>query len=185
MLFLQSGFEFRLVSREVLFIASGIEEDLRAVLGEARQLILEVEIAAMRAEENVARERSQHAEGAREILRDARVRRRLAGSVDEVEVRPEAHAADDHDVAQLIGGLAGHMDGKGPGGAAAGMARGLVSREHGAAEIDDLAVVQNSVDVCRRVGRHRAGRSEEVGAAAALDDLGVALHDHVLRVRLT
>ncbi len=31
---------------------------------------------------------------------------------DEVEVRPEAHAADDDNVAQLIGGLAAEMDRK-------------------------------------------------------------------------
>lgn len=71
--FLQRGFELRLASRDELLVSDSIKENFWPFLGQARELALEVEVAAVRTEEDVARERPQHAEGACEILRDAGV----------------------------------------------------------------------------------------------------------------
>ncbi len=171
------------LSRRFL-VAGGIEEDLRAFRLEARELALEAEVAAVRTEEDVARERLQDAERAREILRDPGIRRLLIAGVDQVEVRPEAHAADDDGVAQPIGWLAGEMDGQGPRRAASCVASGFVCGERDAAELDGVAVAQDPLDLRRRVGRHSIDREQEVGATAAFHDVGVALHDHVLRAGL-
>ncbi len=141
MFLLERGFERRLIFRDEFLVTGGIEEDLRAFVGEARELAFEIEVTAVRAEEDVAWERAQDAESACEVLRDAGVRRWMTRAVNEMEVRPEAHAADDDDVAQLIGGVAGKMDGKSPRRAAAGVTRGFVRGERDAAELHGIAVV--------------------------------------------
>src|SRR4051794_27986461 len=96
--------------RDEFLVALRVEEDLGTFLLEARELVLQSEVAAVRTEEDVARERAEHFERAREILRDAGIGRHLLPAINEVEVRPETHAADNDDAAQLIGGFAGKVD---------------------------------------------------------------------------
>jgi len=64
------------------------------------------------------------------------------------------------------------MDAHGPGGAAAGVAGGLVRGECDVAESDRAAVVQDAIDVCRRV--LGLGAVGEVGASTGFDDRDVA-----------
>jgi hypothetical protein len=96
-----------------------------------------------------------------------------------LEVRPEADAADDDDVAEDGGWVAGQMDAEGPGGATARVAAGAVGDKCHVADRNGVAVVQDAVDVCGRIGWDGAGGGEKVAAASGGGDVGVVLHDHV------
>ena len=159
-----------------------VDPDFGALLREALQLGEQVEVNAVRAEEDVAGQGVQCGEGVLEIASDAGVGRWLAGAVDEVVLGPEGIAAEDHDIAQLRGWVAGEMYAEGPCGAAAGVAGGLVGGEGEAAKRDRVVVVQDAVDVGGREGFERVAGGEEVGLAAGLHHGDVAVHDFVLRV---
>ena len=88
-------------------------------------------------------------------------------------------AADDDDVAELLGGLAGDMDLEGPGSAAAGVAGGLVGGEGDAAEGDGVVVVEDAVNAGGGEGGGDVVAEGEVGVAAGADGVGVVLHDEV------
>ncbi len=85
---------------------------------------------------------------------------------DELVAGIDVGAADDDDVERAAG--FGFVEG--PGGGALGVAGGEVRGEHGAAEANRVAVVEDAIDVRGREVHDLVGGVVEVGAAAGLDD---------------
>ena len=147
--------------RDELLVSGGIEEDMRAFLLEAGELVLEIEVAAVRAEENVARQRLQHAEGAREILRDARIRRLCSPAStkrkSDQKLTPPTMTALRFRSAGSPGRWTGKVHVVQPRRVAGRLMRG----QRDAAELDGIAVEQDPVDLRRRIRRHRAARARK------------------------
>ena len=99
----------------------------------------------------------------------------LAIDGDEADAGVGSPAADDDDVegAGAVVGL------HGPGGAALGVAGGLVGDDGGSAEGDLVVVVEDAVDAG---GGEMGEGGVEVGGSAGADDVDVSVHDHVLGV---
>ncbi len=136
----------------------------------------------MGAEEDVAGELAEGGEGVLEVGGDAGVGLGVAGCGDELVVVERGEAADDDDVAELRGGLAGDVDFHGPCGAAAGVAGGLVGGQGDVAEGDGVAIVEDAVDAGGGEGSGDVVAEGEVGVTAGANGVGVVLHDEVLGV---
>src|SRR6185312_6152068 len=163
-------------------VAGGIDPDLFAFAGlHAREFGWHLEVLTVRAEEDVAGEGLERREGVAIVVGDAGVGgfvaglAGLGGLIDEAVAGVDVPTANDDDVLGFAveGGL------EGPGGAAAGVAGGLMRSEGDAAESDLVVVMQDAVDMGACVELCGVG---EVGFAAGLGDADVAVHDHVLRV---
>lgn len=166
-------------------VTNRVDEDARAFARISAQLGQHIEIASMRAQEDVAGQGMQSGEGVLKVLTDAGVAYGVMRGGDETIFRPESNATHDDDVALSCRAIAGDRRAHGPGGAAAGVAGGFVGGEGDAAESDRVAVVEDAIDMHRGVAKDIAGRSEEVGSGAGLDNADVAIHDHVFGMGFT
>jgi len=101
------GFEGSFAFSDGSVVAGGIDPDLVALLWHARELGEHVEVHAVCAKEDVAGKRVEDDEGVGEVVGDAGVRCGFAVRRDEAIAGIHVPAADDDDVAELRGGLAG------------------------------------------------------------------------------
>ena len=115
----------------------------------------------------------QGCEGVVEIRGNARVSGGFSMFGDERHARIERPSTDNHDVE----GTATFMGLHGPRGAAPGMSSCLVSGDGSATQRNGVVVMQRTVHACRR--KLRKG-GIEVGRSTGLDDVDIAVHDHVL-----
>ena len=172
-LMLQFRLEGMLAIGDVGLVAGGIDEGVCGSGFPARVFFGETEIAAVRAEKDVARQALEHFEFLAVVLGDLRI-----GTVgNQLVAGIDVGAANDDDmegatVFRLI---------EGPGGRAFGVARGKVRGQARAAKAYLLAVVQNAVDLCRREVHGLVGRVLEVVFAARLDHGDIRIHDFILR----
>jgi len=131
----------------------------------------QVEVAAVGSEEDVAGQGFEGAELLGEVGGHLRIRRR----VDEVVAGEDVGTADDDGVQAA----AAFLHWEGPGGAAFGVAGGLVGGEDCFAEGDLFAVMEGVVDLCGRELHGGVGSELEIFFAAGLDCGDVGVHDQV------
>ena len=154
-------------------VASRVDPDRRSTAGAAGELAKQVEVAAVRSEEEVAGERLEDSEGVGEICSDAGIGRFAAGRVDEADAGIDVPAANDDG----LQGTAVVGDLQGPRGAAPGVAWGFMRDEDGAAEMNCVAIVQDAIDPGGWV--ESAVAVGEVCATARFYDGYVCVHHHV------
>src|SRR5215831_10264480 len=119
-------------------VAGVIDEGIRAALPQLGVLVLEMVEPAVRGEENVARQRAESLKTADEISGDLGIHN-VAGIGRSLL---HSNASEDHHVV----GLPAVLDFHGPSGAALRVARGEMGHERNAAQLDLIAIVQDTVD---------------------------------------
>lgn len=158
-------------------IAIGVDPDGRTFPGQAIEFGEHVEVNSMCAEEDVAGQGPQSGEGVVEISRNAWVSGGPSMAGDEWHTGIEGPSTDDDDIESAATFMRLH----GPRGAAPGMSGCLVSGDGGAAQGDGVVVMQRAIHA--RPRKVRKG-GIEVGRSTGLEDIDVAVHDHVLGVGL-
>ena len=140
-----------------------------------RVLRFHVEVRAMCAEKEVARQGFENTKRALVILGD----RRIPSVANQLVARIDVRTSDDHRVVRL----ATIADCERPGRAALRVAWSEVRDQHDVAELYLVPIVQYAIDAHRRVSHGRVVAVLEVGAAARFDHGDVSVHDHVARAR--
>src|SRR6185437_3790315 len=139
------------VSDEML-IACRVNKDAGAILRISLKFREHIEITAVCAKKNIARQSPQHGKRMLKILNNAGVAYGVFGCRDEVILRPETDPTHDNDVAQRSRRVAWNMSAQSPRGTAARMTRGLMGSQRYTAERDIVIVVENPIDMNRGVG---------------------------------
>src|SRR5260370_23511657 len=156
---------FRAIDR--LAIALRIDKRIRLFTNlQERPLFVHAVVGAMRAEDHVARQRSQDLPGACRIIRD----RRVLGIVQQAHAGIDGSAGDDNDI-QFPATL---LNGRGPGGTAFGVAGSKMGVQHRFAVSHRVAVVKHAIDFAGLPGNLTV--PSEVALAAICDDVIVSLH---------
>ena len=140
---------------------------------EPGELCFHIVVAAVSAQEDVARQLLEYAKHLLVVRRDLRI----LGIVHQLVSGIHIGTAHDHHVVTLAG-IAGLQR---PGGASLGVSRRKMRGKHRAAQPYFVAVVKNAIDFGRRIKILRLVPILEIGLASRFHYRDVAVHHHVLR----
>jgi hypothetical protein len=159
-------------------VAFGVDPCGGSLFGYTVEFGEHIEVTSVCAKKNIAGQAGERDKRVLEVRCDAGIGSGFAIACDEADSGIAGPSTDDDHVKGAVAVLRLH----GPGGAASRVSRCLVRGEGGAAEDDSVVVVQRAIDVGG--GKVWEGWIE-VGLSSSLNHVDVALHDHVLRMRLS
>jgi hypothetical protein len=173
---LQAFLKFLLCFGYCAAISLRIDPHCRAFVMTASQFLLHLEIFAVSAEEDVARQPAENREGVLEILRYVRIRRRLFRCSDQAIAVEDGEAANYNDIQYLTCVVGLHRER----GATACVTWRLVRYEHDASEFNRVAIMKRAVDLNGR----KAWQRGEIISAPRFGNTIIAVHDHQSRAGL-